>query len=134
MTKRNKSQVALVKCDSYDRKEVEAAVKKALELLGGFAGIFAEREQAGKVLPALSDNSRIVLKPNLLTKASPEKAVTTHPEVVFRAVGKALLDAGFGNLKYGDSPGNISHNFLKTAEECGIRQVADELGAGGGRF
>ncbi|MGI6766671.1 MAG: DUF362 domain-containing protein [Lentihominibacter sp.] len=133
MTQRNKSQVALVKCDSYDRKEVEAAVKKALELLGGLDNIFAEREQAGKVLPALSGNSCIVLKPNLLTKASPEKAVTTHPEV-FRAVGKALLDASFSNLKYGDSPGNVSHNSLKTAEECGIRQVADELGLKAGDF
>ena len=118
-----KSKVAVVRCSSYDRKEVERAVAKAVHLLGGFGAVFSE----------LTRGSRIVLKPNLLTKAEPEKAVTTHPEV-FRAVGTLLKEAGYVNLVYGDSQGNPMHAPEKTAESCGIKAVADELRISMGDF
>lgn len=129
MQERKQSKVALVKCSSYRREEVEEAVAKAIELLGGFEDIFSQREGAGEI----SCDSELVLKPNLLAKANPEKAVTTHPEV-FRAVGKALKDAGYGNLKYGDSPGNPMLSVERTADGCGIKAVADELGIVPGDF
>ena len=121
-----KTKVALVRCDSYDRKKVKAAVAKAIETLGGFDGIFAERTVGETKLPALSHESLLVLKPNLLAKAPPEKAVTTHPEV-FRAVGELLQESGYANLKYGDSPGNPVFSAEKTADTCGIKVMADEL-------
>ena len=124
-----KSTVALVRCSSYDREEVETAVKTAIELLGGFEEIFAQRGE----LPELTPESELVLKPNLLAKAIPEKAVTTHPEV-FRAVGKVLQEEGYTNLRYGDSPGNPMLNTERTAEGCGIKQMADELGIKAGDF
>ena len=128
-----KVKVALVRCDSYDRDKVKEAVTKLIDALGGFDAIFAERETCGTTLPAIDADSQIVLKPNLLAKASPEKAVATHPEV-FRAVGELLQERGYANLKYGDSPGSPMLSPEKTAEGCGIKAVADELGIPAGDF
>lgn len=121
--------VALVRCGTYNREEVEAAVEEAIRLLGGFETIFGETEE----LRAVGKDEPIVLKPNLLAKADPQKAVTTHPEV-FRAVGRALKEAGYSDLRYGDSPGNPVISMEKTAEGCGIKAMADELGIKPGEF
>lgn len=129
MAGNTKTKVALVKCNSYDRNEVEQAVAKAVDLLGGFDVILGERDGE----PAIAQDGKIVLKPNLLARAVPEKAVTTHPEV-FRAVGRLLKNAGYGNITYGDSPGNPMVSVSRTAEGCGIKQVADELGIVPGDF
>lgn len=117
-----KAKVALVKCTSYEQQEVDEAVRLAIELLGGL-----------ECLKPLNRDSLLVLKPNLLAKSAPEKACTTHP-AVFRAVGKALQDNGYNNLKYGDSPGNPMVKPEKVAAECGIKNAADELGIPIGQF
>ena len=132
------SKVALVKCTSYDQQEVDGAVLQAIDLLGGFSNIFAETGESGADanMPngkKLDSDSLLVLKPNLLAKAAPERACTTHP-AVFRAVGKALQDSGYSNLRYGDSPGNPVVKPEKVAEECGIKAAADELGIPIGNF
>ena len=120
-----KSKVALVRCFSYQQEEVEQALAKGLAFLGGFSNIFSAK------LPAAE--SKLILKPNLLAKTDPDKACTTHP-AVFHAVGKALQEAGYTNLKYGDSPGNPMIRVEKVAEECGIKQAADDLGIPMGDF
>lgn len=120
-----KSKVALVRCFSYQQEEVEQALAKGLALLGGFSNIFSAKPPAAE--------SRLILKPNLLAKTDPDKACTTHP-AVFHAVGKALQEAGYTNLKYGDSPGNPMIRVEKVAEECGIKQAADDLGIPMGDF
>lgn len=126
-TAMEKGRVAIVKCCSYDRAEVEAAVEQAVELLGGIDKILSSGESP------LGRDSRIVLKPNLLAKTAPEKACTTHPEV-FRAVGNMMQQHGYTELRYGDSPGNPMIKVEKVAEECGIRAAADELGIPLGDF
>jgi len=124
------SKVAVVRCDSYDRDKVMDAVREGIELLGGFDCLFADAvpgwEELGK-------DAEILLKPNLLSRAAPEKAVTTHPEV-FRAVGALLHEAGYRNLAYGDSPGNPAYGMSKVAETSGIKGVAAELGIRAGDF
>ena len=127
------SKVALVRCNTYDRKEVKNAVAKAIDALGGFDALFGERECASGRLAPLSKESKLVLKPNLLAKATPEKACTTHYEV-FRAAGELLQEAGYNNLVYGDSPGNPLLSGEKAAEACGIKDVAQELGIPTGNF
>lgn len=132
------SKVALVKCTSYNQQEVDGALLQAIELLGGFSNIFDETgvSGAGADVPnekKLDSDSLLVLKPNLLAKADPERACTTHP-AVFKAVGKALQDAGYTNLKYGDSPGNPVVKPEKVADECGIKAAADELNIPIGNF
>ena len=107
-----KSRVYLIKCDSYDEEEVRKAC---------FWGM-SKMEEDGIRIPG-SDS--ILLKPNLLSPAPPEKAVTTHP-AVFKGVAGYFLDTGRCSISYGDSPGTSG---MKAAASAGkIDEAADELG------
>lgn len=116
------AKVALVECRGYEQAEVDRAVTEAIRLLGGMQNLIG-----------LTPDSRLVLKPNLLTKAEPEKACTTHP-AVFEAVIKLLQQVGYSNLTYGDSPGPSRMKPEKIAEECGLKDPADRLGVPFGDF
>lgn len=82
-----------------------------MDLVGGFAAFVAAGE-------------KVLLKPNLLVGSAPERAVTTHPEVL-RAVALGCLEAG-AEVWVGDSPGFGSPT--KVAQQCGILDVCRELG------
>ena len=123
------SKVAVIRCDSYEQEKVNGAVKEAIELLGGFDALFGENE----AIKRMGKDAEILLKPNLLSRAAPKRAVTTHP-AVFRAVGELLKENGYENIVYGDSPGSPVPGMEKTAEGCGIKAVADELGIRAGDF
>ncbi len=103
--------VAIVRCDSYEESAVFDALGRALELLGG-PGRFVHADE------------RIMLKPNFLVGATPDKVVNTHP-AVFSAAARHLQAAG-ATLSYGDSPG--FGNALAAARKIGIAQVAEALG------
>lgn len=105
------SRVAVVRCASYAKDEVQAAVHKALDLLGG-AGAFS------------SAGEQILLKPNLLVGSAPKDAVTTHP-AVFEAVARVFKETG-ATLTYGDSPGFGS--TAAAARKAGIAEAAERLG------
>lgn len=122
-----RGRVAIVKCGTYDGQEVQIAVQRAVELLGGLERVLSAGEK-----PLVHD-SRIILKPNLLAKTEPEKACTTHP-AVFKAVGALLQENGYKNLRYGDSPGNPMIGVERVAQECGIKAAADSLGIPLGEF
>ena len=109
-----KSIVALVPLDTYDQPTVDEAVRQGLGLLGGI-GRF------------VNPGERILLKPNMLSRAQPQKAVTTHPSV-FAAVAKLLRDEGYAHLSYGDSPGSPTTTVEKAAETCGFADVAERYG------
>ena len=104
--------VALVQCGSYDEEEVNRAIKEAVALLGGW-GAFLQPED------------HILLKPNLLRKAAPHEAVTTHPAIM-KAVALLLREAGYAHISYGDSPGGSSMESV--ARAAGLAQVAEEIG------
>ena len=55
-------------------------------------------------LSTLPKNSKVLLKPNLISKHEPEAAATTHPEVV-RCVIRALKKRGITNIIIADSCG-----------------------------
>lgn len=105
-----------MRSSEIEQAEVDDAVNKAADLLGGMETLLSDCEKTGW----------LVMKPNLLAKTTPDKACTTHP-AVFKAVGKSLQKAGYKNLKYGDSPGMPMIKVEKVAEECGIKESADEL-------
>lgn len=110
-----KSQVALIRCDSYDQEDVSSAIEIAMELLGGFNKIFKK-------------NEKILLKPNLLSAQTPEKAITTHPSV-FYGVAEYLRHCD-PNLKiyYGDSsPKGTTAKIINTT---GIEEKAKKLNIG----
>lgn len=112
------SQVAIVRCDSttYDLDRVEQAVRRAVDLIGGMA-LFVQPGQ------------RVLVKPNLLSKSHPSKAIVTHPSVV-RAVVRLVQEAG-GSVVIGDSPGgSFSEAHLREVYEAsGLCAVAAETGA-----
>ncbi len=109
-----KHYVALIPLDTYDQPRVDAAVRQGAALLGG-VGQFVQPEE------------KIVLKPNLLARALPQKAITTHP-AVFSAVCRLLREEGYAHLKYGDSPGNPTTTPDKAAEAAGISEAAEKYG------
>ena len=55
---------------------------------------------------ALGPRSRVLVKPNLVAKHAPEKAVTTHPAVL-DAVCAALRRRGVESITVADSPGGL---------------------------
>ena len=109
-----KHRVALIPIATYEQSAVDAAVRQGIELLGG-VGQFVKPEE------------KIVLKPNLLARALPQKAITTHP-AVFSAVCRLLRDEGYPHLSYGDSPGNPTTTPDKAAEGAGIAEAAAHYG------
>lgn len=112
----NNSQVALVKCGNYDAVVVEAAVKRAVDLLGGIE-VFVK------------PGERVLIKPNLLTDAKPEEGITTHPEVV-RALIR-LVKQQTDRVFVGDGPSvwGEKQDLDRVFEATGIKQVCREEGA-----
>ncbi len=107
-----------MECGSYDREEVEAAVRKAVDGLGGIRSF-------------ISPGSRVLLKPNLLQGLPPERCVTTHPEIV-RAVSLLCRDLGCA-VTIADSPGGgiryTPANLKRLYAGAGYDEVARETGA-----
>jgi uncharacterized protein (DUF362 family) len=74
------SKVVLLRCDSYDDLIVYDVLSRGLDLLGSASTFVRERE-------------KIVLKPNVLFGANPDRHITTHPSI-FRNVVKLVQDSG----------------------------------------
>ena len=107
---------ALVRCQSYNQKEVDAAVQRAFDLLGGLK-------------QWIHPGMKVAIKVNLLMKKKPEGFTTTHPAVV-EAVVKQVQALGAQAI-IGDSPGgpftaSKVHGIYKV---CGMEQVSERTGA-----
>jgi len=109
--------VSLQSLTSYQPTAVKAALEQLLEPLGG-------------IRQFVKPGRKVLLKPNLLAGKPPEKAVTTHPEIV-RAVIELLQAAG-GIVSVGDSPGIGSPENV--ARKSGILDVIEATGAHFARF
>jgi len=109
-------EVSIARCATYDPAELTAALQEALSPLGGISAF-------------VSEGSRVLLKVNLLSRALPERAVTTHPEFV-RAAIRAVRAAG-GVVTVGDSPGgpNTAGTVRRIWEDSGIGAVCAEENA-----
>jgi uncharacterized protein (DUF362 family)/NAD-dependent dihydropyrimidine dehydrogenase PreA subunit len=108
---RSPSVVALVECPDYDGARVLTALRRGLDLLGGIVR-FARPGEA------------ILLKPNMLSGASPHKNVTTHPEVL-KAMGVLCREAG-AQVRFGDSPGFGSG--AAAAAKSGLAAAVSQIG------
>lgn len=108
--------VSLSRCADYRDDQVSAAVRACVDGLGGI-GRFVHSGQ------------RVLVKPNLLRAAPPERGVTTHPSVV-KAVVRLVQEAG-GRAIIADSPsGPGSRAYLSVVyERTGMTGVARETGA-----
>lgn len=105
----SKSKVAIVRCENYDEQEVFAAVKKAIDLIGGI-DLFVK------------SGEKILLKPNNLAGDVPDKATTTHPSILNAII--LILKEKDIQITYGDSPG-----FEKPAlalKKSGFSKIAEK--------
>ncbi len=100
-------QTALVPCNDY--AAAYEAMKQAVAAAGGI------RAGAG---------SRVVIKPNLVSRKSPDEAATTHPEIL-RAVIRLLEEAGVTDIIIAESPGGAySKAVLKSFyATCGVDEA-----------
>lgn len=72
---------------------------------------------------AIAQGSRVLVKPNLLAPASPDKAMVTHP-MVLRAVVEYVLEKG-ASVQVSDSPAMGS--FQRVLKESRIRAALRDL-------
>lgn len=111
--------VVITHCADYSEAEVEAALRRVLEPLGGL----------GWVTPGM----RIVIKANLVTFLKPEHGATTHPGLLCALV-KLLAGRG-ADVVVGDSPGGLYNaafvsrvyaaTGMKAVEQAGGRMNAN---------
>ncbi|MFC1509484.1 DUF362 domain-containing protein [Candidatus Omnitrophota bacterium] len=85
-----KTRVSIVKCKTYNDKEVGLSVARAFELLGGISSFVRKGE-------------RVLIKPNMLSGKTAEFGVNTHIEII-RAVVRLIKECG-GSPLIGDTPG-----------------------------
>ncbi len=102
--------VSLLKCDSYEVSSVEKTLRDGFDLLGG-------DEYLKKLIPY---NSKVLLKPNMLSVERSGSPVITH-FAVFEALIRILKDYST-NISFGDSPG--FGDSKKAAERSGMLEVA----------
>ncbi len=108
------SRVAIIPCDAYEASKIDAAVNRAVELLGGW-------RRFGR------SGQRFYVKPNLAGPFVPDRCVTTHPLVV-RSVAEGLKREKC-RITIGDSPAGIaSRKYLSyTYRRTGMATVSEEL-------
>lgn len=82
--------VSIVSCNSYDTEELNKAVRKSIDLIGGMEKY-------------IKKGDRVLLKPNILFGKSPDKCVNTHPSFI-EVIASMVKEAG-GIPFLGDSPG-----------------------------
>ena len=108
----NPNLVSVVPCETYAPDVCEAALNAVLMPLGG--------------LEWVRPGMRIAIKANLVAGAKPEKAITTHPELL--AALTRLLRARGASVVIGDSPGNLFNaavlNRVYAASDLSIAEAA----------
>jgi len=105
-----RTRVALAKCLQYRPENISAALEKLFSHLGGLKQF-------------IPPGGSVLIKPNLLTDREPEKAVTTHPEIV-RALIRMARQCG-GNPFIGDSPTGAM-KIDSVLEKTGFRALCEE--------
>ncbi len=97
--------VSIVKCADYEN--IREAVEKSLNLIGGIEKF-------------IEPGSRVVIKPNLVSRRKPEEAATTHPKLL-RAVIELAEEAG-GKVTIAESPGGPYNGATLKAvySACGV--------------
>ncbi len=109
------NRVYLAQADDYSKENVDRAVHNMLEAFGGAA--------------ALAGGKRVLIKANLLMSSTPDKAVTTHPEVI-AALAREFISAG-SVVEIADSCGGVYNTKVleKLYAVCGMNRAAKASGA-----
>lgn len=109
------SQVSVARSLSYKSEDMNRAAKLHFSAL--------------KLDEKLKPDMRIVIKPNLVMKRSPDDATTTHPAFI-AAVIRRLKAAGITDITIAESPGGpYTASALKIIySACGIEEMAKAEG------
>lgn len=101
--------VSCALCHGYDSKEVHNAIIRAVSLLGA--------------ADIISPEGEVLIKPNLCLLEKPEKAITTHPQIVRQTAEWA--SSYNKNIVIGDSPvGDADKTRMNNIwEVSGIKEV-----------
>ncbi|MBR4036143.1 MAG: DUF362 domain-containing protein, partial [Oscillospiraceae bacterium] len=108
----------------YIKKQPEYNLPQITELV-------AEMLQWGGIDKRINGDATVLLKPNMLSKSTPDKAVTTHPVVVEAVVNAVIqLGAKAENITIADSSGGPQNPVVLAAnyKGCGYTDVADRTG------
>jgi uncharacterized protein (DUF362 family)/NAD-dependent dihydropyrimidine dehydrogenase PreA subunit len=108
--------VGIAKCRDYDPDEVARSMALAVERAGG--------------LPDIPPEGALV-KANMLSPSEPEKAVTTHPEIL-RAIVSEIRKTGDFPIHIADNPGYIFTDAAALLKKTGIGGMAEEEGVAAG--
>jgi uncharacterized protein (DUF362 family)/Pyruvate/2-oxoacid:ferredoxin oxidoreductase delta subunit len=103
--------VSVLALSDYTPSRVRDTLQTLLQPLGGMEAF-------------IEPGQKVLIKPNLLAGKPPEKAVTTHPEIVKQTI--LLAQACGGEISVGDSPGLGRPESV--ARKSGILQVVEETG------
>ena len=108
--------IALESCEKYEYDVVREKVKAIFDAFGG----------AGKFV---REGTKVVLKPNLISKKKPEEAATTHPYIL-RAAAELCIEAG-GSVLVAESPGGVydKATLRSIYKATGIEEAANAAGA-----
>ncbi|MBQ6292530.1 MAG: DUF362 domain-containing protein [Lachnospiraceae bacterium] len=107
-----RSKVVIVPCRTYNKENVYRAVKAGVDALGGI-GAFIRHEE------------KVLVKPNYLTAADADKAVTTHPAVI-EAVLRLVSEYGCADISCGDSPGHGKGEIVHA--RLGMDEIMEKYG------
>lgn len=112
---KRESIVAVSECGSYDEKQLAAILRSHFAVFGYDRAFF--------------EGKRVVIKPNLVMKKSPDAAATTHPAVL-GAVLCVLGEMGVAPV-IAESPGGIYNRQRLEGiyRVCGIAETAQRYGA-----
>jgi len=102
--------VGAARCESYDPESVGRALSLAVERAGGLPDI---------------KSREVLVKANLLSPCPPEKAVTTHPEVLRAVVGEIRKNKSDAEICIADNPGYIFTNTKNLHKVTGIEPLAE---------
>jgi len=104
------STVTVRRCDDYSPAKLAPVIRQVFEDLGNLESM-------------IKNGDRILLKPNLLMSAGPEKAIVTHPAVV-EAVASIVIDCGARPF-IGDSPplGNLRRVLFKSGYDSFMKKM-----------
>lgn len=109
------STVLLSRCDTYDVEGIESLLRASLHQLDD--------------MPALCAGAKVLIKPNLLMRRTPDRHTTTHPAVV-EALARILVERGC-SVTIADSPGGpFTEGLLRGLYAAtGMEEVAARTGA-----
>ncbi len=105
--------VAVVSCKSYETEILSEKIRQTIELLGGLEKF-------------IKPGMKVLLKPNLISAKAPERAITTHPEIV-AAVAREVRKIGAEPF-VGDSPGGAKRNLERVWTNTGMKAVCQREG------